>query len=477
MKRLTLVLALVVLALMAAQCGPASPPEQVVVTVEVEKEVVVTKEVEKEVVVTKEVEVEKEVVVTPTPGEKKVVVLWTRTMPPFMAEFMEDTLFPNFYAENPNVEIQWEQFPVAEFDEKIVSAVMTGAGPDVINLLDQRVFVLADAGTLAPITDEVLPLLGYNNWAQLEAEYLPAGIQYASWDGQLFGLGDELSSHSFYINEEHFKEAGIDPDSVDLSTWDKVAEVAKSLVQMDADGNIIREGFDCQITGLPAHSVVTLDTMLKQAGGSYLNEDGTQCALNTPEAKKALETLKMLLVDNETGGPTAGQPGSIGMIRDACFNASVSMWYTNPAAVQILCQGEDSLGKDQWRAMPMPTIDGDLRGATAWGWVWVVTSYSEVQPEAWKLVKALVGEPEAHMTRTGFVQPIAWLENTETGKSRLFEHYWPVAAVSSPPMKSLDYDELEPVIESLVDRILLEGEDIDTVVEDICTEIDFILAE
>jgi multiple sugar transport system substrate-binding protein len=468
MKRLALVLALIVLSIMAAQCVAAPTPEQVVVTVEVEKEVIVTKEVE----------VEKEVVVTPTPGEKKTVVLWTRTMPPAMAEFIEDTLLPNFYAENPDVEVKWEQFPVAEFDEKIVSTVMTGAGPDVINLLDQRVFVLADAGVIAPITDEVLPLVGYNNRAQLEAEYLPAGIQYASWDGQLYGLGDELSSQSFYINEEHFKEAGLDPDSVDLSTWDKVAEVAKQLVQTDADGNIVREGFDCQITGLPAHSVVTLDTMLKQAGGSYLNEDQTQCALDTPEAKQALETLKMLLIDNETGGPNSGQPGSVGMIKDACFNASVSMWYTNPAAVQVLCQQDTSLGKDQWRAMPMPTIDGELRGATAWGWVWVVTNYSEVQPEAWKLVKALAGEPEEHMKRTGFVQPIAWLENTEFGlSSPLFEYYWPVAAVSSPPMKSLHYDELEPVIESLVDRILLEGEDIDTAVEGICTEINSILAE
>jgi hypothetical protein len=44
-------------------------------------------------------------------------------------------------------------------------------------------------------------------------------------------------------------------------------------------------------------------------------------------------------------------------------------------------------------------------------------------------------------------------------------------------MKSLHYDELEPVIESLVDRILLEGEDIDTAVEDICTEINLILSE
>ena len=398
-------------------------------------------------------------------------------MPPFMAEFIEDTLFPNFYAENSNVEVKWEQFPIAEFDAKIVSSVMTGSGPDVINLLDPRVFVLADAGKLAPITDRVLPLLGYNNWAQLKAEYLPAGIQYASWEGKLYGLGDELSSHGFYINFKHFEEAGLDPDTVDLSTWNEVAEVARLLVQKDAAGNIIREGFDTQITGLPAHSVVTLDTMLKQAGASILNEDGTRSALDTPEAKKALKTLKMLLVDNGTGGPNSGQPGSIGMIKDACFNASVSMWYTNPAAVKILCQREDSLGKDQWRSMPMPTIDGELRGGTAWGWVWVVTSYSEVQEESWKLVKALVGEPEQHMKRTGFVQPIAWLADTEFGKSPLFEHYWEVAAVASATMTSLHYDEIEPVIESLVDRILLENEDIDTVVQDISAEINRILAE
>jgi len=66
---LALVLALVTLALLAAQCGPAPTPETIIKTVEVEKEVVVTVEVEKEVVkeVVKEVEVEKEAEAPPEP--------------------------------------------------------------------------------------------------------------------------------------------------------------------------------------------------------------------------------------------------------------------------------------------------------------------------------------------------------------------------------------------------------------------------
>jgi peptide/nickel transport system substrate-binding protein len=72
--------ALVVLGMLAAQCGPAPTPEVIekvvtkevekVVTQEVEVEKVVTKEVEVEKVVTQEVEKQVEVVVTPTPAPK-----------------------------------------------------------------------------------------------------------------------------------------------------------------------------------------------------------------------------------------------------------------------------------------------------------------------------------------------------------------------------------------------------------------------
>ncbi|MFC2036416.1 ABC transporter substrate-binding protein [Chloroflexota bacterium] len=66
-KSLTIMVALVVLSLLVAQCGPAPEPEVVVQTVEVEKTVIETVEVEKQVVETVEVEVEKTVV------EEKIV--------------------------------------------------------------------------------------------------------------------------------------------------------------------------------------------------------------------------------------------------------------------------------------------------------------------------------------------------------------------------------------------------------------------
>ena len=69
-KSLTLMVALVVLSLLVAQCGPSAEPEVIIQTVEVEKTIVETVEVEKTIVET--VEVEKTIVET-VEVEKTVV--------------------------------------------------------------------------------------------------------------------------------------------------------------------------------------------------------------------------------------------------------------------------------------------------------------------------------------------------------------------------------------------------------------------
>ena len=77
-------------------------------------------------------------------------------------------------------------------------------------------------------------------------------------------------------------EAGTSTDG--WATWDEFIADAQDLTVIQ-DGAMIRAGYHFTAFDGLAHSFLSL---ILQAGGSYLNEDGTAFTLNTPEGQEAL---------------------------------------------------------------------------------------------------------------------------------------------------------------------------------------------
>jgi multiple sugar transport system substrate-binding protein len=150
MKRLFAVFAvLVVLSLLAAQCGGPAAVQTVIVTKEVEK--VVTKEVEK--VVTKEVEkvVTKEV--------EKVVTKEVPTRPQVVIEFWStdneearvnvyEQIAQRYMDEHPEVEIRIVPIEEAGISQRIATALAANRPPDIVRMGVERVAAFAADGIL-----------------------------------------------------------------------------------------------------------------------------------------------------------------------------------------------------------------------------------------------------------------------------------------------------------------------------------------
>jgi putative chitobiose transport system substrate-binding protein len=151
-KMLVVVVIVSMLGLALAACGPTPEPQVIekVVTKEVEK--VVTKEVEK--VVTQEVEVtkvvEKEVVVTPTPGPNPEAVIegvespcelsmWTFWLSPTFDDYIKSTI-ARFQETYPGVTVKWEDHQ-ATFLDDYRNSFAAGNAPDVANLSDTEGWV------------------------------------------------------------------------------------------------------------------------------------------------------------------------------------------------------------------------------------------------------------------------------------------------------------------------------------------------
>jgi len=135
MKRLFAVLAvLVVLGLLAAQCGAPAAPQTVVETVVVEKEVVVTQEVEKEVIVTQEVEV-------PTKAET-VIEFWSTDNEEERVDVYE-AIAERYMAEHPEVDVRIVPIEEAGVSQRIATALAANRPPDIIRMGVERVAAFA----------------------------------------------------------------------------------------------------------------------------------------------------------------------------------------------------------------------------------------------------------------------------------------------------------------------------------------------
>ncbi len=233
-KVLALVVLLVLLSVVAAQCGAAPTPETIIQTVVVEKEgqkVVETVEVEK--VVTKEVEkvVTKEVVATPTPtgpyehlARAKAGEFAGTTVNIFGVYTGEDAdrfraaLVP--FEQATGIDVQYEGS--ADFETLIVVRAEGNDLPDIAQF--------SQPGLMRQLKDKLVPLDSFMNMDQLQKDYIPSWLELGTFDGHLYGIFYRASTKSLvWYPKQPFEEAGYQVPE----TWD---ELLALMDQMVADG-------------------------------------------------------------------------------------------------------------------------------------------------------------------------------------------------------------------------------------------------
>lgn len=125
--------------------------------------------------------------------------------------------------------------PWKEHEKKVLTAILSGHPPDVINLVTPIV-KWSSRMALMPLdeyisTSETGPHDFYDaNWADV------------TWMDHVFGLPMHTASYAFFYNKDHFREAGLDPESPP-TTWDEVRNTAHILDRRLPSNRLIRMGF------------------------------------------------------------------------------------------------------------------------------------------------------------------------------------------------------------------------------------------
>jgi multiple sugar transport system substrate-binding protein len=148
-----------------------------------------------------------------------------------------------FSQKNPSIKVNVEVVPGSETDvAKLMTAVRSGAGPDLA-VIDR--FTIAQRAAAGLLTD-LTPLIKKEG-KDLSQEYSEGPWQEVSYQNKVYALPTNTDARVLFYNKQILKEAGIDLTEFDPSRGpmapDRFQEIALKLNQTDSSGAYTRIGF------------------------------------------------------------------------------------------------------------------------------------------------------------------------------------------------------------------------------------------
>ena len=371
---------------------------------------------------------------------------WTHTHPP-MIKVYED-LIAEYEKKNPGITIDYQTIPNSEFGTKMLTALSNGSGPDIINMDDGAIRGdYLPKSLLAPIDPAAL---GEGSADDVVARYVDGALDGATGaDGEIYGLPSEFNGSALAINVAHLADAGIDPDTVELNTWDDLMSVG---TQLAAAGHTQAFSF------LYLHSLwyaQQLQTLLHQTGGTIA--DGDEGVLDTPESVEALA----LWADLATGPNRVADPNVTSREATTPFqdlsSGVQSMGIVYPWAMAQIAETNPETYANL-RVVPLPQVDSANPTSRVYAYYWAVNKASTQQKAAWEFVNFLSQNSEAFLTGTDFVQPLVGWSETTAAQDIPFIDVWAEAySVGRFDQVTDHYAEVQDVMQKMVNDVVFDG--------------------
>jgi len=171
-------------------------------------------------------------------------------------------LIQEYEAKNPNVKINYVKQSPQDYRERLASALAKGDGPDIFAFHNTWVPLLArDLDSVPP---QVM------SSADMAQNYYYVVSADLTSQGRILGIPLGYDALTLFINEDLFKEAGLNPPT----TWVELRDDAKLLTKV-VDGKIVQSGVALGRTENVDHWQEILALMMIQNGINFTNPDPT----------------------------------------------------------------------------------------------------------------------------------------------------------------------------------------------------------
>jgi len=229
-----------------------------------------------------------------------------------------------FKEKYPNVNVKFSE---SGFDTQgFVTSLQSSSPPDVVRLERWRIGTYVASGVIDPLTD-CITKAGVDM-----SNYRDSAVNSVTFDGQVYGLPEFYWVSNWLVDDDLFKQAGLDAASWDVGNWDQIKAANDALLSKTKT----KVGIDPKISD----NGDRFPMWVAAAGGKLISDDGKTAQLNSQEVIDALTFGKGLI--DAHGGLTKfkdliGQTGDFfgeenGFKNDLEGAFPMQQWYLNVLA-------------------------------------------------------------------------------------------------------------------------------------------------
>lgn len=190
------------------------------------------------------------------------------------------------------------------FFNKLQTMIAGGDTPDVIRIAIEGFEVFRTNGLAEPLNQYIEKYPEY--WAMV-ADNHEQLIAPLTVDGETYAIGFEWNNVVMHFNTDLLAEVGLEMPGADW-TYEDFLEYAKALTFTREDGTKVW-GYNL------VDSYFEISAWLFNNGAAILNDDMTECVINSPEAIETIQFLKDLIYVHEVAPLNNGDfiGGQVGM--------------------------------------------------------------------------------------------------------------------------------------------------------------------
>lgn len=276
----------------------------------------------------------------------------------------------------PSAGINMELLAGQNYFEKLQTLIAAGTPPDVFDMWEGYIQPYAKNGALLNLD----PLLEADEKIKKD-EIVPAALDAASWEGNLYSLtiGFMPGPISLYYNTQHFADAGLDAPTPDWM-WDDLRKAALALTKdTNSDGTPETWGLSFDLWFVPWLYWIWSN------GGDVFNAEQTASTLDDPKSAAAIQYWADLVNVDKVAVPPATLSSMQGGT-NAFMSGAVSMYLGNTWDVSTLKQAQDL----PWKAVLSPKANDGNRIWYEHFWCWAISSQTKVADVAWDFARDFV---------------------------------------------------------------------------------------
>lgn len=276
-------------------------------------------------------------------------------------------LIDRFEKENPNIKIRYEKQSTTDYQVRLLNALNSGDGPDIIEIHNTWPVMLKDKLSALPSS-----VMSKEEFVQ---SFYPIIVSNLTLDKGIVGMPLEYDALTLFINEDVFTSSLKSPPD----TWDDLRSLAPQLTQKKDKNVIIQAGVAMGITKNIDHWQEIIALMLFQNGTNP----------GKPTGPLALAVFNYYKEFAGMGVWSSSLPNST----SAFSRGELSMYFGPTRRASEIVRGNPNL---KFRTVKLPQLPknkpDDPNYSYATYWLHSVSEKSKIKEGAWTFLKFLSRE-------------------------------------------------------------------------------------